>query len=146
MRKSPNQTRQREAIRSVLASGSGPMTAEEILIHARALCERIGERTVFRTLHEMVANGLLVKVSFPAQPPRYERTAKTHHPHLICWGCEHVFDLPGETPEVASKCTVPPGFVVQGEEVVLYGLCPACAERREGVTNSPTKQQAPQGS
>lgn len=129
MPRAPSHTRQRDAILKVLELGQGPLTAEEIHVRARPLCEGLGERTVFRNLHQMVALGKLVKVSFPGQPPRYERPSLTHHPHLICWGCSQVFDLPGETPEVISRCTVPPGFIVRGEEVVLYGWCPACAHK-----------------
>lgn len=135
MLRAPNHSRQREAISQVLATGIGPLTAEEIHARAKPLCPRIGGRTVFRHLHKLVESGSLVKVSFPGQPPRYERPSTNHHPHLVCWGCTQVFDLPCETPEVISRCQVPPGFVVQGEEVVLYGWCPACAAKRPGTAS-----------
>jgi Fur family ferric uptake transcriptional regulator len=131
MSRAPSQTRQRDAIALALERGGGPLTAEEVLERARPFCARLGIRTVFRNLTQLVHAGRLVKVSFPGQPPRYEIPASKHHPHLICWRCNQVFDLPGETPEVASRCSVPPGFIVQGEEVVLYGWCPACAPLRQ---------------
>lgn len=118
---------QRDAVAAALRAAAGPLTAGEVLAHARRATPRLGRRTVFRHLHALLESGAAVRVVFPGHPPRYEPAQPRHHPHLICHGCARVFDLPGDTPDIAPHYTAPPGFTITGEEVIFYGRCPACA-------------------
>lgn len=124
--KRTNSTRQRAAINAVLQQAKGPLTAEEVWQGARRAKPGLGLRTVFRNLQEQVDEGLLFRVVFPGQPPRYERPADRHHPHFVCLSCGAVLDLPGETPDVRPLCTLPPGFEAVGAEVTLFGRCADC--------------------
>ncbi len=119
---------QREAVASVLSEATGPLTAGEVLAAARRTVPRVGRRTVFRHLQTLLEAGSAVRVVFPGHPPRYEKAKAQHHPHFVCHYCGRVYDLPGETPDVAPLYTPPPGFQITGEEVVFYGRCPACSE------------------
>lgn len=120
------QTRQREAVLATLRTAGRALTAEELWAAARPRAPRLGLRTVFRQIREMVEDGQLVGLDYPGQPPRYElATQGGHHSHLVCRCCGKLWDLPGE-PKVTF--TPPPGFVITGEEVVFYGRCPDCAD------------------
>jgi len=119
------QTKQREAILTVLREAGRPLTREEILRLGRRKIERLGSATVDRTIREMSEQFLLIGLEYPGQPKRYELPADAEHPHFVCRQCERVFDLPVvmKVPEIKA----PAGFQVSGGEVVYSGTCPDCA-------------------
>jgi Fur family ferric uptake transcriptional regulator len=123
---STRQTPQRNAVREALAGGSGPMSAKEILDAAAAQAPGIGMATVYRALKLLADEGLVAIVEIPGQPPRYELTGQGHHHHLYCRGCSKVFEIMQCPGDFADLC--PPGFKVEGHELVLFGLCPECAK------------------
>lgn len=123
-------TRQRAAISAALDGAKGPLTAEEVWGIARKAKPSLGLRTVFRNLQEQVEEMALLRVMFPGQPPRYERPSLRHHPHFVCLKCAAVFDLPGETPDVGTQCTLLPGFEVVGSEITLFGHCSDCRVKK----------------
>ena len=120
------QTKQREAILSTLQEAGRPLSWEEILTGARERCPRVGERTVFRNLREMLDEMLLVRVYLPGQSALYELPTGEHRPHFICRSCKQVYQLPGEAPEIMKDYTPPHGFQIEGEDLVFFGLCPGC--------------------
>ncbi|GHC00960.1 Fur family transcriptional regulator [Cerasicoccus arenae] len=121
-------TRQREAIYAALGQAERPLSFEELLERSRQHYPRLGERTVFRNVREMLDEHSLVRVYLPGQPARYELPTFNHCPHFICRKCNNVFVLPEETqdilPEYAAK--IPPAFIPEGEEVIIYGYCLEC--------------------
>ncbi|MCD8483665.1 MAG: transcriptional repressor [Verrucomicrobia bacterium] len=102
-----------------------PLTAAEV--HELAVKEMptLGVRTVFRRLSEWVREGRVVRVDYPGQPPLYEIVAGQHHPHFICRDCQRVYDLDMEVADV-PVINPPPGFLIDGQETIFYGVCPAC--------------------
>lgn len=120
-------TRQRRAILAALEEAGRPLTPTELHASARATFPKIGLRTVYRNISELVSAGQLVGIDYPGQPLRYERVTRSgHRPHFICRGCARVYDLQIEVPPVEVK--PPPGFTIEGEEVVFFGRCPDCRE------------------
>jgi Fur family ferric uptake transcriptional regulator len=116
------QTRQREAILRTFETESRPLSAAEVHSLAITYYPKIGLRTVYRNIRELVQDGKLAGVDYPGQPLRYERVIdKRHKPHLICRHCRKVFDLDIEVPEIQVK--PPEGFIIEGDEVVFYGRC-----------------------
>lgn len=117
-------TRQRKAIFEVIAKESRPLTVPEIHALARQVAPRVGLRTVYRNIRELVEENKLVCVDYPGQPPRYETVGgqRVAMPHIICSHCNKVFDL---DPRFAAKTTYGeiPGFVVEGTETIFYGRC-----------------------
>lgn len=86
---------------------------------------RLGIATVYRTVKAWVDEGKLVQVDLPGAAPRYELAGKGHHHHFLCRACDRVFELSG-CPDGLSRLT-PRGFAVESHDVVLYGVCAACA-------------------
>lgn len=119
------ETRQRQAILAVLRAARGPLTRDDILAAARRRVSRLGTATVNRHIRALTDEGKLLGVDYPGQPVRYELPGPAAHPHFICRRCGKVFDWAVAAPDV--KVTPPPGFSVNGHEVVFYGSCPACA-------------------
>jgi Fur family transcriptional regulator, ferric uptake regulator len=118
-------TQQRDAIRQVLAAADRPMSPQEVLQSARRRSPGLGIATVYRALKSLSDEGFLVAVDLPGEASRFELAGKKHHHHFHCRDCGRAFDLEGCVPTVQRLA--PKGFRVEDHEVVLYGLCAACA-------------------
>ncbi len=118
-------TRQRAAIRSVVASAGRPLLAQEVLERAQLEVPGMGLATIYRNLKSLVEAEELQVVQLPGENPRYERVGHSHHHHFQCRSCGRVFDVhacPGNLAKLA-----PEGFSVEDHELTLYGRCAECA-------------------
>ncbi len=118
-------TEQREAIRRVFQENHDPLSVQDVLDKAQQDVPRLGIATVYRTLKALVDEEWLKVVELPGDASRYERTGKGHHHHFSCNKCERVFDLEGCLPGIDTL--LPPGFLLQSHEFILYGVCADCA-------------------
>jgi Fur family transcriptional regulator, ferric uptake regulator len=117
-------TRQRSAIRSVVASAGRPLLAQEVLERAQLEVPGMGLATIYRNLKSLVEAEELQVVQLPGENPRYERVGHSHHHHFQCRNCSRVFDVhacPGNLAKLA-----PEGFSVEDHELTLYGRCADC--------------------
>lgn len=121
-------TRQRSAIRQVIAQADRPLLPTEILAEAQRAVPALGIATVYRNLKLMVDDGELCVVTLPGVTPRFELAESDEHVHLLCRRCSRVFDIYGCPGDFAS--ILPEGFRVDDYELTLYGLCPACTPLR----------------
>jgi Fur family transcriptional regulator, ferric uptake regulator len=120
-------TRQRRAIQETFESADRPIGPKEVLEAAAARVPGMGMATVYRTIRELLELGDIVPVDLPGESSRYELAGKRHHHHFHCRRCRGVFEV-----EVCNfQAEVPPGFRLETHDVVLYGLCSACAGGRK---------------
>lgn len=124
-------TRQRAAIRRVIARSEHPLMPAEILAEAQRIVPALGIATVYRNLKLMVDDGELCVVSLPGETPRFELAESDEHVHLLCRRCNRVFDIYGCPGDFSS--ILPEGFRVDDYELTLYGVCPACAPPRRRI-------------
>lgn len=124
-------TRQKRAIESVLAEQKNPLTAPEIQKLALKEAPSIGLATVYRSLRSLAADGRVVSVEIPGQPPRYERANKGHHHHFLCRSCDGVFEL--DKCLEGIKTMAPRRFRVDDHEIILYGACESCLSKQKPV-------------
>jgi len=116
------QTKQRDAIMGVLEEVGRPLAPGELFELAKEKLPKIGLRTVYRNIRELVEEGVLAGVDYPGQPMRYEKVSEAGpHPHFICRVCHNVIDLPGVSTEVQIEGLK--GYKLEGTEVLLYGVC-----------------------
>lgn len=118
-------TRQRRAIREAFLEAGRPLSPQEVLELARKKVPSLGLATVYRTLKGLVEEGFLTPVALPGEPSRYEPAGKGHHHHFLCRLCGRVYELLGC--DLALEGHLPPGFLAEGHEVMVYGRCPECA-------------------
>lgn len=118
-------TRQRAAIREVIAEVDRPVGPGEILAAAKDRVPGIGIATVYRNVKALLEEGWLREVELPGEPSRYELAGKAHHHHFRCRACDRVFDIHA-CPRDLSTLT-PKGFELEGHEIVLYGRCDSCS-------------------
>lgn len=118
-------TKQKQAIQAVLEEQNGPLLPDDIHRLAIKTVPSLGIATVYRSLKNLQEEGQVCCVEIPGQPPRYERSDKGHHHHFHCTECREVFDL--DKCVEGLKKLAPPGFKVTDHEIILYGICKACA-------------------
>lgn len=123
----PRLTRQRAAIEAAFAKAKRPLSPPEIHAAASKSIENLGLSTIYRTLRRLELEGLIVPITVPGEPPRYElsHVAEHHHHHFHCRLCGRVYDIHGCP--TGLKKMAPKGFVVEDHTVVLHGLCRECA-------------------
>lgn len=119
-------TGQQAAIRRFIERVDRPVRADEILRGARRSAPGLGSATVYRAVKAGLDAGWLTEVHLPGErTTAYELAGKDHHHHFECRACGKVFDVDG-CPGHLSRL-VPPGFVMEDHELVLYGRCEGCA-------------------
>lgn len=122
-------TVQRDAIQEVFLRKNRPLRVEEILEFGRSAVESLNQATVYRNLKLLVESGWLRTIHHPEAGTLYERAEKEHHHHFHCRSCDRVFELPGCA--LNERKSTPPGFIAEGHEVFLFGLCSSCRKVAE---------------
>lgn len=123
-------TKQREALMKVVQHADRPLSPTEI--HQLALIHypKLGIRTVYRHIRDLVEGKQIAGIDYPGQPVRYEVVDdRGSRPHLICRKCEKVFDLPVDEPQLIYPNLS--DFVIEGHEVVYFGHCRDCTSNPE---------------
>lgn len=131
-------TRQRQALRQLFEHAEHPLTAEEVLQIAKRTVPQLGIATVYRTIKVMIEANEVRSVEVLGETPRYESANREHHHHFLCRTCEKVYEAEGCEGE-RTVLAAPPGFRVEGHEVVLRGVCGTCVDGEETNDHAPRK-------
>ena len=108
--------------------------AEELLELLRSDNHKISKATVYRTLALLVEADLLDTHDFERGHTLYERAAHgtAHHDHLICLGCDRVFEFHSEEIEALQTAVAERfDFKTISHTHQIYGVCGRC--QRQGV-------------
>ncbi len=142
-------TAQRLAI--VRAVSSRPhATADELTEDVRAVIGSISRQAVYDTLGVLVDKKLVRRIQPGGTAARYEDRVGDNHHHLICRGCDIMFDIDcavGATPYITANDDH--GFEIDEAEVIFWGHCPSCrkaaaaTERRAAAGAPPASQGDP---
>jgi Fur family transcriptional regulator, ferric uptake regulator len=116
-------TRQRQAIRAVLEASAYPLNPNELLAAAQHQVPGLSLATVYRTVKSLCDDGIAKAVELPGESQRFEYSGKQHHHHFRCRHCARVYEIYACTD---LSLLVPPGFSLEGHEIVLYGICQSC--------------------
>lgn len=124
-------TAQRIAV--LRAVGSNPhATADDIIDTVRSTLGSISKQAVYDTLRVFVEKDLVRRIQPSGSSARFETRVGDNHHHLICRGCRLMFDF--DCVVGARPClTVDDdhGFIIDEAEVICWGYCPACQEKRK---------------
>ena len=88
-------TNQRLAIFDAAFAQQEHFTAEELLVHARALDESVSRATVYRTLPIMTESALLREIDIGKSIKFYtpSRDNRTQQAQVICLDCDKIFEI-----------------------------------------------------
>lgn len=118
-------TRQRDALMKVIRDAKRPLSPVEIHQLALVYYPKLGMRTVYRYIRDLVKSRKIAGIDYPGQPVRYEVIdERGSRPHLICRFCQKTFDLSIDEPKLGYPKL--DDFVIEGHEVVYFGHCREC--------------------
>lgn len=112
-------TRQRLALAKLLFDGGDRhVTADEV--HEQALRENIGVSlaTVYNTLHQFTAAGLLREIVVDAGRSYFDTNTSDHH-HFFFEHSGHLLDIPQGSVAVAALPPAPRGTTIQRIDVII---------------------------
>lgn len=82
--------------------------------------------TIYKNIHSMVSNMLLLEVKIPNEKSVYE-IVKTQHSHLVCTQCGVVIDIQIDTSRIVNSISSDYNFVIDKSDLLFSGKCKKCS-------------------
>jgi Fur family transcriptional regulator, stress-responsive regulator len=123
-------TSQRVVMHRLLRDHNRHLSAEELLSEASDRLPGVSLPTVYATLELFQQLGIVRRVNGGGGTLLWDTRTDVHH-HMICSRCGRIEDM--DTPldlERARRSAAGAGFHPDRAEVVVSGLCAACAAKR----------------
>ena len=112
-------TRQRVALMLLLFGGADRhITAEQLHGEAVASSIPVSLATVYNTLHQFTAAGLLREVVVESGRSYFDTNTDDHH-HFFCESTGHLQDIPGEMVMVGQLPQPPEGAEIRRVDVII---------------------------
>ena len=112
-------TRQRVALaRLLFDAGDRHVTAEQLHGEATAAAIRVSLATVYNTLHQLTAAGLMREVVVDSGRSYFDTNTDDHH-HFFCESTGHLQDIPGELIRVGELPQPPAGAEIRRVDVII---------------------------
>ena len=130
-------TRQRAAISALLENLDEFRSAQELHDELRRRGEGIGLTTVYRTLQQMAANGLVDTLRTDTGESVYRRCSEHHHHHLVCRACGSTVEIQGGDVEAwAAEVAREHGFSDVSHTIEIFGICGDCVAKKRQATSA----------
>ncbi|MDO5528259.1 MAG: Fur family transcriptional regulator [Paracoccus sp. (in: a-proteobacteria)] len=114
-------TKQRAAILRALASADDHPDAPALLERAREGAPGLSLATVYRTLSELQAQGVVLKLAFEGEPARFEPADQSHHDHMIDVDTGEVIEFTDERIErLQAEIAAAHGYDIVRHRLDLY--------------------------
>jgi Fe2+ or Zn2+ uptake regulation protein len=123
------QTKQRQAILTLLRGISSHPTADQLYDEVRKEIPNISKGTVYRNLKVLQEMGLVSELNLNGTISRFEAKQESHY-HFRCEKCGRVFDVDEPVDEeldqrVANKT----GLKISYHQLEFRGLCHECQHK-----------------
>jgi Fur family ferric uptake transcriptional regulator len=122
-------TSQRRLIVEQVFSHHDHFDAEELLVHLQPLmaARKVSRPTVYRTLGELVAAGLLRKMSLRGRSVYEHEYGYPSHDHLYCQVCNRLIEFhSAELEHISTAVAHAHRFWATGHRMFIMGICAAC--------------------
>ena len=121
-------TPQRLAIFTFLRYTKSHPSAEDIYKALMPTNPTISLATVYKTLDSFRSVGLVQELSVGNGRSNYDATVESH-PHMVCTCCNAIIDFDSDLiATLREEAALKTGFDVAREQLIFYGLCPACRQ------------------
>ncbi len=121
-------SRQRERIYQAVRASQVHPTAQMVYEELRAQMPRLSLGTVYRNLHLLAEEGLLVELDGPVA--RFDAQLRPHT-HLRCMRCGCVADAEMAYDGGLDIQAARDGWQVESHSLIFNGICPACGKESE---------------
>jgi Fe2+ or Zn2+ uptake regulation protein len=105
-------------------------TAEQVFLEMKREHPSIALGTVYKHLNGLAEEGLLLRITEPGSPDRYDRTER--HDHLICSRCGKIADV--HLPDMQSQIERALGREILSYDLKIRYICPDCRGQEENNT------------
>lgn len=123
-------THARERLLSLLEKSSHPLTADEIYLSFRK--KDVNLSTIYRSLKAFEEKGLIKKEVNEKKENVYSLNQKEDNHILVCTKCHKRIPLQGcPFHEVNEKIEEETGFLLQDQNIELYGICKDCQKKEK---------------
>ena len=113
------ETRWRVSLARLLFDGDDRhVTAEQLHGEALAAAIRVSLATIYNTLHQFTAAGLMREVVVEPGRSYFDTNIDDHH-HFFCESTGHLQDIPGELVRVGELPRPPKGAAIQRVDVII---------------------------
>ncbi len=126
--RTPRQTRQRAAVRSMMDGLAEFRSAQDIHALLRERGETVGLTTVYRSLQQLATAGEVDVLVTDDGETVYRRCGERHHHHLVCRECGRTVEIEGPAVERwAASVAAEHGFADVDHTIELIGTCADCS-------------------
>ncbi|GLY74729.1 Fur family transcriptional regulator [Actinoallomurus iriomotensis] len=102
-------------------------TPEEICAEVQRTARGVNISTIYRTLELLEQLDLVKHTHLGHKPPTYHLAAEAEHVHLVCRGCEAVYDVdPSVADGLVERLEDDFGFETDVQHLTVYGRCRDC--------------------
>ncbi|MCV7281327.1 transcriptional repressor [Mycolicibacterium flavescens] len=120
-------TRQRAAISALLEKVDEFRSAQELHDELRRRGEAIGLTTVYRTLQQMAAAGVVDTLRTDTGESVYRRCSDDHHHHLVCRLCGSAVEIQGgDVEDWTDRVAREHNFSDVSHTIEIFGVCGDC--------------------
>jgi len=124
-------TRARRAVVLALCEARTGATPADLLQRGRRRHAALGQVTVYRTLDILERLGLARKLHQEDGCSSYAVSSRGHAHHVICSSCHAAVEFEGcRIDHVLKEVSARTGYQVESHFLELFGLCPACREKK----------------
>lgn len=127
-------TRQRKLMLQILSDAAAPLSAGEILAHAKQELPHLALTTVYRNLEALQGHGAIERTVYPDGAARYQ-VQSLHQHYLVCLYCHKQVPLDFCPMDQLGEQVHAAGFTVSGHRLEIFGCCPQC--RIQGKEKNP---------
>ncbi len=122
-------TRQRAAVREVLAETDEFRSAQQLHDLLRQRGNPIGLTTVYRAVQQLTESGELDVITISGDEKLYRQCARqAHHHHLVCRDCGRTREVDVPAAERAAVSLANQyGYTGVHHTLEIFGRCPQCA-------------------
>ena len=116
-----------EIRRGDIGRRNGAAAASHVFLEMKREHPSIALGTVYKHLNGLAEEGLLLRITEPGSPDRYDRTER--HDHLICSRCGKIADV--HLPDMQERIREALGQEILSYDLRIRYICPACREQKK---------------
>ena len=119
-------TPQRRIIVELISENVNHPTAEDIYKQVLVKLPDISQATIYNTLRELVALGILTSVdNIGEKGMRFDTNTNNHH-HVYCMQCHQLVDIERDFPSVTLTEKEAQDYQIIRNQITFYGICKNC--------------------